>query len=142
MTSPRFAAETPSSSPLAAAPSISGDIHFWRDENNARRPMPIHGIARQGDFQVTRLDERGFTALFQPGEEARAAYPYDYEFTVSYRFEPLALFVELTLRNLDTKPIPWSAGHHFYFHPAVERRPHAGGLLHPDPRPRDASAGF
>jgi galactose mutarotase-like enzyme len=92
-----------------------GDIHFWRDDDNARRPMPLHGIARQGDFQVTRLDERGFTALFQPGEEACAAYPYDYEFTVSYRFEPLALFVELTLRNLDTKPIPWSAGHHFYF---------------------------
>ena len=92
-----------------------GDIHFWRDENNTRRAMPIHGIARQGDFQVTRLDERGFTSLFQPGEEARAAYPYDYEVTVSYRFEPLALFVELSLRNLDTKPIPWSAGHHFYF---------------------------
>jgi galactose mutarotase-like enzyme len=92
-----------------------GHIHSWRDENGTTRPMPIHGLARQGDFQVTRLDERGFTALFQPGEEARASYPYDYEFTVSYRFEPLALFVELRLRNLDTKPIPWSAGHHFYF---------------------------
>ena len=92
-----------------------GDIHFWRGEDDTRRPMPMHGLARQGDFQVTRLDERGFTALFQPGAEARAAYPYDYEFTVSYRFEPLALFVELSLRNLGAKPIPWSAGHHFYF---------------------------
>ena len=92
-----------------------GDIHFWRDENGVRRPMPLHGLARQGDFQVTRLDERGFTALFRPGDEARAAYPYDYEFTVSYRFEPLAMFVELSLRNLDSKPIPWSGGHHFYF---------------------------
>jgi galactose mutarotase-like enzyme len=53
--------------------------------------------------------------LFQPGEEARASYPYDYEFSVSYRFEPLAFFVELRLRNLGNKPIPWSAGHHFYF---------------------------
>jgi galactose mutarotase-like enzyme len=77
--------------------------------------MPIHGLARQGEFQVQRLDERGFTALFQPGGEARAAYPYEYEFMVSYRFEPLAVFVEFRLRNLDTKPIPWSAGHHFYF---------------------------
>jgi galactose mutarotase-like enzyme len=92
-----------------------GDIHFWRDDTDTRRPMPLHGLARQGDFQVTRLDERGFTALFRPGEEARAAYPYDYEFTVSYRFEPLALFVELRLHNLDRRPIPWSAGHHFYF---------------------------
>lgn len=92
-----------------------GQIHFWCDESGTRRPMPIHGLARQGDFQVTRLDERGFTALFQPGDEARAAYPYDYEFSVSYRFEALAFFVELRLRNLGVKPIPWSAGHHFYF---------------------------
>jgi galactose mutarotase-like enzyme len=92
-----------------------GEIHYWCDETGTRRPMPMHGLARQGDFQVTRLDDRGFTALFLPGEEARAAYPFDYEFTVSYRFEPLALFVELSLRNLDTRPVPWSAGHHFYF---------------------------
>ncbi len=92
-----------------------GEIHHWRDESGVRRPMPMHGLVRQGDFQVTRLDERGFTAVFQPGEEARAAYPFEYEFSVSYRFEPLALFVELRLRNLDRIPIPWSAGHHFYF---------------------------
>jgi galactose mutarotase-like enzyme len=93
----------------------SGTINCWRDPDGVRRPMPIHGIARQGDFQVQRLDERGFTALFQPGEEARAAYPFKYEFTVSYRFEPLSVFVEFRLHNLDTRPIPWSAGHHFYF---------------------------
>jgi galactose mutarotase-like enzyme len=93
----------------------AGKIHYWRDPDGVQRPMPIHGIARQGDFQVQRLDERGFTALFQPGEEARAAYPFNYEFTVSYRFEPLAMFAEFRLRNLDKKPIPWSAGHHFYF---------------------------
>lgn len=93
----------------------NGQIHFWRDDRGVQRPMPMHGLARQGDFQVTRLDERGFTAVFRPGDEARASYPYDYEFSVSYRFEPLALFVELHLRNQDTRPIPWSAGHHFYF---------------------------
>jgi galactose mutarotase-like enzyme len=93
----------------------NGRIHQWRDEQGVQRPMPMHGLARQGDFQVTRLDERGFTALFQPGAEARSAYPFEYEFSVSYRFEPLAVFIELRLHNLDTKPIPWSAGHHFYF---------------------------
>ncbi len=131
-----------------------GEIHFWRDDAGQRRPMPLHGIARQGDFTIIRLDERGFTALFQPGDEARAAYPYDYEFTVSYRFEPLSLFIELQLRNLDTKPIPWSAGHHLYFTvPWSEGRTRADysiripagatlrqdfdrGSLHPGPRLR------
>ena len=92
-----------------------GDIHYWNDENGTRRAMPMHGIARQGAFEVTRLDERGFSALFRPDEAAHAAYPYDYEFTVSYRFEPLTMFVELRLQNLGGKPIPWCAGHHFYF---------------------------
>ncbi len=92
-----------------------GEIHHWRAEDGVRRPMPMHGLARQGKFRTTRLDEGGFSAQFVPDEGAAAAYPYDYEFVVSYRFDPLGLFVELQLSNLGTTPMPWSAGHHFYF---------------------------
>jgi galactose mutarotase-like enzyme len=91
-----------------------GEIYHWRSPDGKRRPMPMHGIARQGDFKV-RADPRGFSAQFMPDAEAREAYPFDYEFTVTYRFEPLALTCEFTLRNLDQQPIPWCAGHHFYF---------------------------
>jgi galactose mutarotase-like enzyme len=92
-----------------------GDIHFWRADDGVRRPMPMHGIARQGDFKVTHSDPRGFIAEFVPGDEARACYPYDYEFTVTYRFGPVSLSCELALRNHGPAAIPWSAGHHFYF---------------------------
>lgn len=92
-----------------------GEIFFWQGADGVRRPMPMHGIARQGNFKVTRMDARGFAAQFIPGEEARACYPFDYEFTVTYRFEPLGLACEYTLKNLGRQPIPWSAGHHFYF---------------------------
>ena len=128
----------------------------------ARDPATASAMATQtataalGSDNVTcaQLSVSTDTAQFQPGEEARASYPYDYEFTVSYRFEPLALFVELRLRNLDTKPIPWSAGHHFYFTlPWNEARTRAdyfiripagaslrqdfeNGRLHPGPRLR------
>lgn len=101
--------------PFNARTFDRGDIHFWRADDGVRRPMPMHGLARQGSFRLTRLDEGGFSAQFVPGDEAKAAYPYDYEFVVSYRFEPLGLFVELQLANLGRIPIPWSAGHHFYF---------------------------
>src|SRR5262249_9125695 len=60
-------------------------------------------------------DARGFVAQFLPGAEARACYPYDYEFTVTYRFEPFGLTCEFALANLGHEPLPWSAGHHFYF---------------------------
>ncbi len=92
-----------------------GELGFWRAPDGARRPMPMHGLARQGKFRTTIANERGFTAVFEPGEEARAAYPFEYEFSVAYRFAPLGLTCELQLVNLGRVPIPWSAGHHFYF---------------------------
>lgn len=101
--------------PFNARVFDQGDIHFWRAADGVRRAMPMHGLARQGDFKVVSSDATGFTALFQPDEAARACYPYDYEFTVRYRFEPLGLVCELTLQNRGDVPLPWSAGHHFYF---------------------------
>ena len=91
-----------------------GEIGHWMDDG-VRRPMPMHGIARQGVFQITRCDAGGFTALFQPDDQAREAYPFNYEFEVGYRFAKLGFSVELVLRNLGRKAIPWCAGHHFYF---------------------------
>jgi galactose mutarotase-like enzyme len=92
-----------------------GEIFFWRAADGVKRAMPLHGIARQGEFKVVHQDARGFTAQFMPGDEARASYPYDYEFTVTYRFEPFGLSSEFALTNLGNVPLPWSAGHHFYF---------------------------
>ncbi len=92
-----------------------GEIHHWRADDGLRRPMPMHGLARQGKFRTTRLDEGGFSAQFVPDAAAKAAFPYDYEFVVSYRFDPVGIFVELQLTNLGNTPMPWSAGHHFYF---------------------------
>lgn len=92
-----------------------GEMLFWRGSDGVRRPMPLHGLARQGHFRLARADAGGFSALFVPGPDALASYPYDYEFTVDYRFEALGFYVECALRNLGPTPIPWSAGHHFYF---------------------------
>jgi galactose mutarotase-like enzyme len=92
-----------------------GEIFFWRAADGVRRPMPIHGIARQGTFNVTSCDARGFTATFLPDAAANTSYPFQYEFVVTYRFEPFGLTCEYTLTNLDRVPLPWSAGHHFYF---------------------------
>lgn len=93
----------------------SGEQNFWRTADGIRRPMPQHGIARQSTFKVTWMDARGFAAQLMPDAAAHEAYPFEYEFTVTYRFEPLALACEFSLKNLDRVPIPWCAGHHFYF---------------------------
>jgi galactose mutarotase-like enzyme len=92
-----------------------GDIYFWRDAAGVRRPMPIHGVARQGEFRLVQSDERGFAARFVPGDEARRCFPFEYEFTVTYRFEPLGLTCEYVVENVGREPLPWCPGHHFYF---------------------------
>lgn len=102
--------------PFNARSFDRGEIGFWRDAEGVRRPMPMHGFARQGRFELARADATGFAAILRPDEAAREAYPFAHEFTVIYRFAPAALTCEFVLRNLDTRPIPWSAGHHFYFH--------------------------
>ncbi len=101
--------------PFNARTYDAGELGYWRDPAGERRIMPMHGFARDGEFKVTRLDTRGFTAVLVPSDQAQQAYPFKYEFSVAYRFSELGLACELTLRNLDTQPIPWSAGHHFYF---------------------------
>jgi galactose mutarotase-like enzyme len=112
---PKIRGGNPILFPFSARTFDQGEIHMWRDTTGARRHMPMHGIARQGKFELTRAHDAGFTALFKPAAEDAAIYPYDYEFSVSYRFGPLSLAVEFSLQNRDRQPIPWSAGHHFYF---------------------------
>ncbi len=92
-----------------------GEIGFWRDARGVRRPMPMHGLARQGEFRAARVDEGGFEAVLVPGDEARSCYPFQYEFRVGYRFTAFGLTCNLSFENLGDEPLPWSAGHHFYF---------------------------
>jgi len=101
--------------PFSARTFDQGDIHFWRDPQGQRRPMPMHGFARQGKFTLERIDANGFKAVLEPTPEDRDAYPFDYEFSVTYRFAASSLACEFALKNFGHTPIPWSAGHHFYF---------------------------
>lgn len=101
--------------PFVARTFDAGQIGFWRTPQGERRPMVNHGYARQGKFAIESADAQGFITRFLPDEACQEAYPYAYTFTVRYTFSELALRVTLELTNEDTRPIPWCAGHHFYF---------------------------
>jgi galactose mutarotase-like enzyme len=112
--------------PFSGRSFNKGKFGHWSDQDGTVRPMPIHGFARDGAFRIVAADDSGFTAELQPTETARAAYPFDYRFTVRYIFESVSLKVYLKLENLGDQPILWSAGHHFYFtlpwHSELERK--------------------
>lgn len=101
--------------PFAANTFHKGTKDCWVDPEGEVRPMPQHGFARQGRFEVEGLREDGFAARLVPDEAAHAAYPFRYQFLVEYAFSELRLDVHLSLKNEDDHAIPWSAGHHFYF---------------------------
>lgn len=101
--------------PFCGRTYAGGEEGWWIGPDGSRHPMPRHGFARQGAFELVSLNEHGFGARLVPDAEARQAYPFRYEFSVIYRFEATTLYAELHLKNRDKVPIPWSAGHHFYF---------------------------
>ena len=101
--------------PFSARSYDQGELGYWRATDGQRRPMPMHGFCRDGQFELSTHSEKGFLATFQPSSECKKAYPYDYTFSVQYRFEELALYVDLKLNNHGSTEIPWSPGHHFYF---------------------------
>lgn len=101
--------------PFSARTFHQGTIHQWKTPEGEIRPMPMHGIARQNRFELSSADRHGFSAVLRPDDAAAEAYPFDYEFSVAYRFQELTLSVEFRLKNLSDKRLPWSAGHHFYF---------------------------
>lgn len=101
--------------PFAGRTYDKGEKGFWRAEDGIRRPMPQHGFARESSFTLTEVTPHGFIAILRPTASTRELYPYEYEFSVVYRFNELFFAVEFQLANRDQVPIPWSAGHHFYF---------------------------
>ncbi len=101
--------------PFSGRCTHEGSGHRWKTPDGTVRDIPMHGIARQGRFQVVETDGSGFVAEFHPDDDALASYPFAHTFRVSYRFSELAFTATFTLENQDRLPIPWAAGHHFYF---------------------------
>ncbi|MDR2981414.1 MAG: hypothetical protein LBV12_04115 [Puniceicoccales bacterium] len=93
----------------------TGEKFAWKDPDGTRRPMPQHGWARQGKFEITRSSADSVEARFLPSAASQEGYPYNCEFYVRYKFGELSLDCELELVNNESKNIPWCAGHHFYF---------------------------
>lgn len=101
--------------PFVARSYHKGQENFWSPDGKTILPMPRHGFAVDGQFDILDKNPHGFSAKLQLTEENQKYYPYQYAFIVKYHFGDLQLSVDFILKNEDTKPIPWGAGHHFYF---------------------------
>ncbi len=103
--------------PFVARHFVDGKKELWRDAGGTVRPMPQHGFARDADFIVVEDGaEDSLRMRLVDSEETRAFYPFAFEFDVVVSLRPGSrLEVRFETTNRGGDPLPYYAGHHFYF---------------------------
>lgn len=108
--------------PFIARHILDGQIGFWMD-GDTKREMPMHGFARDLPFEVTTHHKQEIHLRLSDNEKTREWFPYSFHFDVRMTVLSDALEVALKTTNCGHRPLPYYAGHHFYFAiPAAERK--------------------
>jgi galactose mutarotase-like enzyme len=103
--------------PFIARHFVDGKNELWRDAAGTVRPMPQHGFARDAKFAVVDdADGETLRMRLTDSDATRADYPFAFQFDVVVRLLAGArLEVRFETTNKGTDPLPYYAGHHFYF---------------------------
>lgn len=110
--------------PFLGRHRVNGELGRWRDVDGVVREVPMHGFARDLPFAAQMLDDgKGVRMVLEDTAATRAGYPFGFRFEAVYRLVggtagSGALEVALTVANTGsagTAPLPYYAGHHFYF---------------------------
>ena len=116
--------------PFVARHFVDGKNELWRDRDGVVRPMPQHGFARDAAF--TEAGDEGESAVrlrISDTAATRAFYPFGFLFDVVVTLQGGSrLEVALETTNRGDEPLPYYAGHHFYF--AIPHDERAGWNLH------------
>ncbi len=78
-------------------------------------PMNQHGFIRDSSFDMKVTDPGLLTCVFSSNEETLQHYPFDFEFTVTYRALRTGLAIRFQFKNCDSVAIPLAPGVHPYF---------------------------
>lgn len=108
--------------PFIARSFQDNRIGFWKSADGSVRAAPMHGFARDSAFSMVSAGSDAVQMRLESNDTTRAVYPYDFRFEVAVRLGPDSLQILYRVSNTGKEPLPWSAGHHFYFGiPARER---------------------
>jgi galactose mutarotase-like enzyme len=103
--------------PFLGRHRVDGRLGEWRDQAGVVRQLPTHGFARDLPFSsALDADGHGIRMTLADSAATRTAYPFAFRFEATYRLaDAHTLEVELTVTNRGDTPLPYYAGHHFYF---------------------------
>lgn len=103
---------------------VDGTRDLWRDEAGTIRDMPMHGFARDLPFKVVEAGDTQLRMRLVASEQTRPLYPFEFRFDVVYRLTGNVLETSFETSNSGKIPMPYYAGHHFYFSIPHQERPH------------------
>lgn len=114
---PRVRGGNPVLFPFLGRHRVDGRLGEWRDARGVVRVLPMHGFARDLPFSCeVDADGHGVRMTLTDTENTRAQYPFAFRFEATYRLaDAHTLEVGLSTSNLGDAPLPYYAGHHFYF---------------------------
>ena len=108
--------------PFIARSFHDNQIGFWKSSDGSVHPAPMHGFARDSAFSIVTADDSSLEMRLEANDTTRAVYPFDFRLEVALRLGVDSLEVCYRVTNPGKNPLPWSAGHHFYFGiPASDR---------------------
>lgn len=108
--------------PFIARSFQAGRLGFWKGPAGVVRPAPMHGFARDSAFSVVDAGGDFVVMRLEANDTTRAVYPFEFRFEVAIRLGGDSLESTFRITNTGDKPLPWSAGHHFYFQIPADRR--------------------
>lgn len=98
-----------------SAPILFPVVGWTRDGilvEGRRRPLGLHGFAREQDFEVTEQAENRIVLRLAANPATRALYPFDFSLYVEYTIKNNRLSIYLYLFNEDEKILPFAWGLH------------------------------
>ncbi|MCY0388476.1 aldose epimerase [Robbsia sp. Bb-Pol-6] len=102
--------------PFIGRHRVGATPNQWQDAAGAVHALPQHGFARDLPFDATvSADRQAVEMTLTSDARTHAGYPFDFTFSAHYRLDGNALTVTLETRNTGDVPLPYYAGHHFYF---------------------------
>lgn len=103
--------------PFLGRHRVDGKIGYWRDAEGTVRALPMHGFARDLPFEAhADVHGAGLRMILTDSDTTRSGYPFGFRFEAAYSLvDARTLDVTLTTANTGDAPLPYYAGHHFYF---------------------------
>ena len=95
-------------------PYIGSDIDFI-NYGTESYPMLHLGLIKDMDFQITKKGAHSVTLSTMSNEKTKQYYPYDFEFSVTFRLRETELEISYTVSNLNKSDMPFLIGGHTTF---------------------------